>query len=117
MDFPSLRIEPRSTRSSWCFESPFFEREASALRNTEGTEVGFVAYVSMIEIEGDVMAKFLLWCILLVLCWPLALLALVAYPFVWLLLLPFRILGIAVGGVLELVSAIIFLPVRMVRAI
>jgi hypothetical protein len=71
----------------------------------------------MIKIAGDVMAKFLLWCILLVLCWPLALLALIAYPFVWLLLLPFRILGIAVGGVLELVSAIIFLPVRMVRAI
>jgi hypothetical protein len=63
------------------------------------------------------MAKFFLWCILLILCWPLALLALVAYPFVWLLLLPFRIVGIAVGGVLELASAIIFLPVRMVRAI
>ena len=63
------------------------------------------------------MAKFLLWCILLVLCWPLALIAFVAYPFVWLLLLPFRIVGIAVGGVLELVSAIIFMPVRLVRAI
>jgi hypothetical protein len=71
----------------------------------------------VIEIEVDVMAKFLLFCILLVLCWPLALLAVIAYPFVWLLLLPFRIVGIAVGGVLELVSAIIFLPVRMVRAI
>jgi hypothetical protein len=67
--------------------------------------------------EAEVMMKFLLWCILLVLCWPLALLALVAYPFVWLLLLPFRLVGIAVGGVLELVGAIIFLPVRMVRAI
>jgi hypothetical protein len=65
----------------------------------------------------DVMAKFLLFCILLVLCWPLALLAVIAYPFVWLLLLPFRIVGIAVGGALELVSAIIFLPVRMIRAI
>jgi hypothetical protein len=63
------------------------------------------------------MAKFLLFCILLVLCWPLALLALVAYPVVWLLLIPFRLVGIAVGGVLELVSAIIFLPVRLVRAI
>jgi hypothetical protein len=63
------------------------------------------------------MTKFLLWCILLILCWPLALLALVLYPIVWLLLLPFRIVGIAVGGVLELVSAIIFLPVRLVRAI
>jgi hypothetical protein len=63
------------------------------------------------------MMKFLLWCILLVLCWPLALIALVLYPIVWLLLLPFRVVGIAVGGVLELVSAIIFLPARLLRAI
>jgi uncharacterized membrane protein len=63
------------------------------------------------------MMKFLLWCILLVLCWPLALAALVLYPLVWLLLLPFRVVGIAVGGVLELVSAIITLPVRLVRSI
>jgi hypothetical protein len=63
------------------------------------------------------MAKFLLWCILLVLCWPLALVALVLYPVVWLLLLPFRLAGIAVGGVLELVSAVIMLPVRLLRAI
>jgi hypothetical protein len=63
------------------------------------------------------MVKFLLWCILVVLCWPLALLALVLYPLVWLLLLPFRVLGIAVGGVLELVGAIITLPVRVIRAI
>ncbi|MGC2297171.1 MAG: hypothetical protein WA476_00105 [Acidobacteriaceae bacterium] len=63
------------------------------------------------------MAKFLLWCILFILCWPLALLALVLYPIVWLLLLPFRIVGIAVGGVLELVGAIIFLPARVIRAI
>lgn len=63
------------------------------------------------------MVKFLLWCILFILCWPLALLALVLYPIVWLLLLPFRILGIAVGGALELVGAIVFLPVRLIRAI
>jgi hypothetical protein len=63
------------------------------------------------------MAKFLLWCILFILCWPLALLALVLYPIVWLLLLPFRVVGIAVGGVLELVGAIIFLPGRLIRAI
>ena len=63
------------------------------------------------------MMKFLLWCILLVLCWPLALVALILYPVVWLLLLPFRIVGIAVGGVLELVGAIIFLPARLLRAI
>jgi hypothetical protein len=63
------------------------------------------------------MMKFLLWCILLVLCWPLALAALVLYPVVWLLLLPFRMVGIAVGGVLELVGAIITLPARLVRTI
>ena len=63
------------------------------------------------------MVKFLLWCILFVLCWPLALMALVAYPLVWLLLLPFRLVGIAVGGALELVGAIIFLPARVLRAI
>jgi len=63
------------------------------------------------------MVKFILWCILLVLCWPLALLALFAYPIVWLLLIPFRLVGIAVGGVLALVSSIIFLPVRLIRAI
>ncbi len=63
------------------------------------------------------MVKFLLFCILLVLCWPLALVALVLYPLVWLLLLPFRVVGIAVGGALELVRAVIFLPVRVIRAI
>lgn len=63
------------------------------------------------------MAKFLLFCILFVLCWPLALVALVAYPIVWVLLLPFRIVGIAVGGLLELVGAIAFLPARVIRAI
>jgi hypothetical protein len=61
------------------------------------------------------MVKFFLWCILLVLCWPLALLALVLYPFVWLLLLPFRLVGIAVGGVFELLAAIITLPARILR--
>ena len=59
------------------------------------------------------MMNFLLWLILLVLCWPLALLALIAYPLVWLILLPFRILGIAVGGVLQLVWAIVTLPARI----
>jgi hypothetical protein len=59
------------------------------------------------------MMTFILWCILLVLCWPLALAALILYPIVWLILLPFRILGIAVGGVLELLRGIIFLPARV----
>ncbi|GAB4326392.1 MAG: hypothetical protein Kow0074_20900 [Candidatus Zixiibacteriota bacterium] len=59
------------------------------------------------------MLGFLLWLVLLVVCWPLALLALIAYPVVWLILLPFRIIGIAVEGVLELLKAIIFLPARV----
>jgi hypothetical protein len=61
------------------------------------------------------MVGFLLWCILLVLCWPLALLALVLYPIVWLILLPFRLVGLAVEGALELVRAIILLPVTILR--
>lgn len=61
------------------------------------------------------MVKFLLWCILLVLCWPLALFVLILYPFVWLLLLPFRLLGVAVDGVFELLRAIILLPARLLR--
>ena len=63
------------------------------------------------------MVKVLLFCILLVLFWPLALLALVLYPFIWLVLLPFRVVGIAVGGVLELVKSIILLPARVLRAV
>lgn len=63
------------------------------------------------------MVKFLLWCILLVLCWPIALMALIAFPFIWLLLLPFRLLGIAVGGALALVTALIMLPARVLRGI
>lgn len=59
------------------------------------------------------MTKFLLWMILLVVCWPAALLALVLYPFVWLFLLPFRLVGIVVSGVFETLRAIIFLPARL----
>ena len=58
------------------------------------------------------MAAFFLWCLLLVFCWPIALLALIAYPFVWLILLPFRIVGIAVHGVLAFLRALFFLPVQ-----
>jgi hypothetical protein len=61
------------------------------------------------------MAAFLLWLILFILCWPLALLALVLYPVVWLLLLPFRLLGVAVDGVLALIKAIFLLPLRVLR--
>ncbi len=59
------------------------------------------------------MWSFLLWCILLVLCWPIALIALLLYPIVWLLLLPFRIVGIAVDGVLGLLKAVVMLPARV----
>jgi hypothetical protein len=59
------------------------------------------------------VTKFLLWLILLVLCWPLAVLALLAYPVVWLLLLPFRLVGIAVGGVFAFLRALLFLPARV----
>lgn len=59
------------------------------------------------------MGKFLIWCILLVLCWPLALLALVLYPIVWILLIPFRVVGIAVDGVLALLLGIVMLPSRL----
>ena len=61
------------------------------------------------------MVGFFLWCILLFFCWPLAFLALVLYPFVWLILLPFRIVGIAVDGVLSLLRGLFFLPARILR--
>jgi hypothetical protein len=61
------------------------------------------------------MVKFLLWLVLLFLCWPLALLALVLYPIVWVILLPFRLFGIVVGGVLELIWAIVTLPALLLR--
>jgi hypothetical protein len=61
------------------------------------------------------MAAFFLWCILFLLCWPLALLALIAYPFVWLISIPFRIVGITLHGVFGLLSAILLLPVRLLR--
>ena len=61
------------------------------------------------------MAAFLLWCILLVLCWPLALAVLILAPLIWLLLLPFRLMGFAVEGVLGLVRALFTLPARLAR--
>jgi hypothetical protein len=63
------------------------------------------------------MTKFLLWCILLVLCWPLAILALFLYPLVWLALLPFRIVGVAVDGSFQLVKALFLLPARLIGAV
>ena len=62
------------------------------------------------------MVSFLLWCLLFILCWPLALLALILYPIVWLLVLPLRLVGIAVHGVLALVTAVILFPARLLSA-
>ena len=61
------------------------------------------------------MAAFFLWCILFMLCWPIALLAVVLFPIVWLITLPFRVLGVAVNGVFALLAALFFLPVRVLR--
>ncbi len=61
------------------------------------------------------MVKFLLWLILLILCWPLAIIALIMYPIIWLVLLPFRLLGIAVDSVLQLIRSILLLPARVLR--
>jgi hypothetical protein len=63
------------------------------------------------------MLKFILWCFLLVICWPLALLALVLYPIVWILLLPFRLVGIVVEGVFEFLRALVLLPARILRGL
>jgi hypothetical protein len=60
------------------------------------------------------MLNFLLWCLLFVICWPLALAALVLYPIIWLLLLPFRLVGITISGVLQLLRAIFLLPVHLI---
>src|SRR5690349_14463561 len=66
-----------------------------------------------LRIHAETMFTFLIWCVLLVICWPLALVALFLYPVVWLLLLPFRLMGIAVEGALQLVWAIVTLPARL----
>jgi uncharacterized membrane protein YgaE (UPF0421/DUF939 family) len=63
------------------------------------------------------MLKFLIWCILFVMCWPLALMALALYPIIWMLLLPFRFVGIAVGGVLALIWALVMLPARVMSRV
>jgi hypothetical protein len=92
---------------------------ASAVRwlAAHGTFLQSATYNNPEEIkEVSAMFTFLLWCMLFVLCWPLALLALIAYPFIWLLLLPFRIIGVAVHGVLELIFLAITLPFRLLAA-
>jgi hypothetical protein len=70
-------------------------------------------YEGLFDEELDEMTKFLLWLLLFIFCWPLALFALILYPFVWILLLPFRLVGIAVDGIFELLRAIVFLPARL----
>jgi hypothetical protein len=67
--------------------------------------------------EALEMLQFLLWCILFVMCWPIAIFALMMYPIVWLLLLPLRIVGIAVGGALALVWALVILPAKVLKGI
>jgi hypothetical protein len=79
--------------------------------------VSFIKGGDLPDSAGGLMIKFLLWCILFLLCWPLAVMAIFLYPIVWVVLLPFRLAGIAVHGALELVVALISLPVRMLRAI
>jgi len=71
--------------------------------------------LSRAKIVSPSMVKFLLWCILVVLCWPLALLAVILYPLVWIVLLPFRLVGIAVDGVLALLRSVVMLPARLVN--
>jgi hypothetical protein len=88
--------------------------EIQRIRKVYGT---FLSTACVMQEEGVGMVPFLLWCLLFFCCWPLALLALLIYPFVWLVLLPFRLAGIAVHGILDLVAAIVFLPGRLLRAI
>jgi hypothetical protein len=82
-------------------------------RDRKETTLPAIAYHAVRSKEVCSMASFFLWCVLLVLCWPLALIALVLYPIIWLLLLPFRLVGIAVTGVFELLRAVILLPARV----
>jgi hypothetical protein len=63
------------------------------------------------------MLKLLLFCVLLVTCWPVAIIALLLYPLIWLLLLPFRLVGLVVGGVFDFIAALFFLPGRILRAV
>ena len=92
------------------------ESEHRSGRDGHGNFGGAARVSSNVEGGISVVIKFLLWCVLFILCWPVALFALVLYPIVWLLLLPFRLLGIAVHGALDLVAALIFLPGRLLRA-
>jgi hypothetical protein len=109
---------PAGADSAYKPTSPLKEAEILSLAKTGGNRCMGLREPKQPPVRiilRGAMITFFLWCILLVVCWPLALLALILYPLIWLLLLPFRIVGIAVGGVLELVKAIIFLPARVLR--
>jgi hypothetical protein len=94
-------------------KSPLKLHSNRALDRRQGW--GTALAVSTYHLPEAIMFTFLVWLVLLFFCWPLALLALVLYPIIWLLLLPFRLVGIAVGGVLALVKAIIMLPARLLK--
>jgi hypothetical protein len=83
----------------------------TTIRSSTGADYISNQIRSRIVYEG--VGKFLLWCVLFVLCWPLALLVLVAYPLIWILLIPFRVVGIAVDGVLGLLRGLVMLPARL----
>ena len=86
--------------------------------NSNENSFGGEPSAAIIRIEGRGefrMAKFFLWLILLIICWPVALLALLFYPLVWLLSLPFKLIGITVGGFLAFVKAIFMFPARVLR--
>lgn len=87
-------------------------REIEPITDGPSRLAGRARCYAKLKPELRAMLKFLLWLLLLAVCWPLALLALVAYPFVWLLTLPFRLLGITVDGIFGLLRAIITLPGR-----
>jgi len=91
-------------------DAPVNRGKLDALRNEL-----FPARYRILSRRNPNMMTFLLWCLLLVVCWPLAIAALFIYPIVWLILLPFRIVGIAVGGALHLVWSIVMLPFFVVR--
>ena len=77
--------------------------------------VELIGSLVRILLAEAIVIKLMLFCVLLVVCWPAALLALVLYPLVWLVLLPFRLIGIVVGGVFDLIEAVFMLPVRVLR--
>src|SRR6266566_53181 len=112
-------VRPGATRP--CGRWHFSKNTSAILQEVSDKQVGGTSncihpYTISEELQEVIVLTFLLWCFLFVMCWPVALLALVLYPFIWLLLLPFRLVGIAVHGVLALFSAAIMLPARLLSA-